>query len=232
MAADQSPGVSSELAAETDADLMVYMAMADEDPSVATAAWEELYRRHAEYLYGVCLRAYSELVGGEAGVCDLVADTFKRAYEHAGRFDAERIDDPERLRLRVRAWLGRIAQRIVQTMLRGRRQLPTQFLEQDEWQRVAKRPAPTAQDVQGTQRVREAILSLPKREQIVVRVTIQWYRPDKTHQRLPNDVAAELAATLKTTPENIRQLRRRALAKIQAYLRKHEDSPQDRRATR
>jgi hypothetical protein len=54
---------------------------------------------------------------------------------------------------------------------------------------------------------------------MVVQVTAQWYQPDRDHQRLPNDVAADLAASLQTTPENIRQIRRRALKKIEAHLR-------------
>ncbi len=223
--ADQARSVSAELAGETDADLLVYMALAGDDPSVARAAWAEFYRRHAEYLYGVCLRAYAELLGGEPGVCDLVADTFKRAYEYAGRFDADGMDDPERLRLRARAWLGRIAQRILQTTLRGRGKLPTRLLEQNEWHRVAERPPPTEPRVQRTRAVREAILALSKREQIVVRVTVQWYQADKTHQRLPNEVAADLAATLGTTPENIRQIRHRALKKIEARLRDSAAGP-------
>jgi hypothetical protein len=73
---------------ETDADLLAYMSMGGEDPVAARGAWSEFYRRHAEYLYAVCLRAYGPLLRGEAGVCDLVAETFKRVYEHAGRFDA------------------------------------------------------------------------------------------------------------------------------------------------
>ncbi len=219
MDADPARPVTSELAGETDADLMVYMSMAGDDPSIAADAWGELYRRHATYLYGVCLRAYGRLLGGEPGVCDLVAETFKRAYEHAGSFDPNGTDDPDRLRLRLRAWLGRIAQRIAQTMLRGQSRLPTRFLEQEQWQRVAERTATHRPDPARLQRVREAVLSLSEREQMVVHVTAQWYQPDRDHQRLPNDVAADLAAALQTTPENVRQIRRRALKKIEAHLR-------------
>jgi hypothetical protein len=53
---------------------------------------------------------------------------------------------------------------------------------------------------------------------MVLRVTFQWYEPGREHQRLPNDVAADLADTLQTTPENLRQIRRRALRKIKAHL--------------
>jgi len=223
MEADRARSSPSEMAGESDADLMVYMAMAGDDPSVARSAWGEFYRRHVGYLHSVCLRAYADLLGGEAGVCDLVADTFKRAYEYAERFDADGIDDPERLRLRTRAWLGRIAQRLVQTALRNRAELTTRFLDQDHWHAVASEPPPQEQAPHRSEAVRAAVLSLSKRAQMVVRVTLQWYQPDRTHQRLPNDIAADLAATLGTTPENVRQIRRRAFRKIEAHLRRHAE---------
>jgi len=124
MEANDRGGPASDLTDEKDADLLTFMTMADEDPAVARAAWEAFYRRHAAYVYGVCVRAYAKILGGEAGVCDLVADTFKRAYEHAETFEAGGITDPERMRLRTRAWLGRIAERLAQTRLRGRKRLP------------------------------------------------------------------------------------------------------------
>jgi len=215
-----SEAARAEPAGETDADLLLFMALRADDPPGARAAWEEFYARHVRYLYAVCLRAYADLLGGPAGVGDLVADTFRRAYEHAGTFDAAGLDDPDRLRRRARAWLGRIAQRLVQTALRGRAKLPTVRLEPDHWQLIAGRDElPPAGDPQRVERVREAIASLSPREQAVLRVTFQWYRPDRSHQRLPNDVAAELAESLATTPENLRQIRRRAMRKVEAILR-------------
>jgi len=69
----EGPGLTD----ETDADLLVYMAMADEDPDSARAAWEAFYLRHVEYLYRVCLRAYGDVLGGEAGAADIVAETLR-----------------------------------------------------------------------------------------------------------------------------------------------------------
>jgi len=226
------PAGEAELAGETDADLLVYMSMAGDDPAVARAAWDQLYRRHVGYLYGVCLRAYGPLLGGQAGACDLVADTFQRAYEHADTFDSNGIRDPRRLRLRVRAWLGRIAQRLLQTRLRGQRKLPTRFLQHEHWQEIAQPPSPRGQDRQEIRRVRSAILSLSQPEQMVLRVTFQWYQPHRDHQRLPNEVAADLARALQTTPENLRQIRRRALRKIRAHLAEHAGHDRPRRPDR
>jgi RNA polymerase sigma factor (sigma-70 family) len=207
------------LAGETDADLLVYMSLAGDDAEAARAAWEQFYRRHVDYLYAVCLRAYGPLLGGEAGAADLVADTFRRAYRFADRFEAAGIADPIRLRRRVRAWLGRIAQRIAFSILRGRPTPAPRQLESDQWQQVAEAPPVPAEEPEQVERVRAALEALTEREQLVLRVTFQWYEPGRAHQRLPNAVAADLARTLRTTPQNLRQIRRRALQKVRAALK-------------
>jgi len=215
---DDGPRPGADLVDETDADLVVYMAMADDDPHGARAAWAEFYRRHVAYVYAVNLRAYAHLLGGEPGVCDLVSDTFRQAYEHAAKFDPGGVTDPDAMRRRVRAWLGWIARSLARTALRARGRLPTRLLDPSQWHPVADTDPPPVGPDPRIQRVRDAMALLTEREQIVIRVTFQWYQPDKAHQRLPNDVAADLARTLGTTPENLRQIRRRALGKIQAML--------------
>lgn len=219
---DVSAAQMADLSGETDADLLVYMSLAEEDPPCARAAWEVFYRRHVDYLYHVCLRAYANVLRGEAPVADIVADTLRLAYEHAARFDPAGITDADRLRLRARAWLGWIARRRVQDLLRSRGQVRTCNMDLDGWQRVAQPDRPVSKPSPQHQRVRDAIDALTKREQLVIQVTFQWYQPDRDHQRLPNDVAADLAATLGTTPENLRQIRRRALKKIEAHVQQHQ----------
>ena len=164
MESQPARGAGPELANESDADLLVCMTVADDDSLCARAAWEEFYRRHVEYLYRVCLRAYDPILGGEAGVADLVADTFRAAYENAHKFDPAGIADAGRLRLRARAWLGWIARRTVRDVLRGRGRLPTRSLEPDHWQQVAQPRRPGAD------------ASAREREQLVIRTTLQWYR--------------------------------------------------------
>ena len=73
-------------AGDTDADLLAYMSMQEEDPEAARDAWAELYARHAAYLHAVCQRAYGDLLGGDKGVGDLVAETFHRAFHRARLF--------------------------------------------------------------------------------------------------------------------------------------------------
>jgi RNA polymerase sigma factor (sigma-70 family) len=200
------------------------MSMSGEDPSAARDAWAEFYGRHVDFLYAVCSHAYGRILGGEAGVGDLVTETFHRAFRNAHRFDAAGIEDPAQLSRRSRAWLGRIAQRLFQDVLRSRRRVRTVHLDPEIWQQIPERPAPAPRDEELIDRVSGAIDSLSEREQIVIRTTLQWYRAGAAHQRLPHDVVADLAATLETTPENLRQIRRRALAKIRRELGEGADA--------
>jgi RNA polymerase sigma factor (sigma-70 family) len=202
-----------------DAELLARMARADADELRARRAWGEFYARHADYLRAVCLRAYAQMLGGPDGVGDLVSETFALAYRRAGTFRTEGITDPHRLGRRVRAWLGWIARRLVQDALRGRRRVRETHLHADHWQQIARDESGSRPDSPDVQRLREALLHLTTREQWVLRVTFQYYQPDKDHQRLPNAVCAELAQTLRTTPQNLRQIRRRALAKLARRLR-------------
>ncbi|MCP4754257.1 MAG: sigma-70 family RNA polymerase sigma factor [Proteobacteria bacterium] len=204
---------------ETDVDLLGYMSMRDEDPETAREAWAEFYIRHVDYLYGVCHHAYAYILGGGAGVGDIVAETFHRAFRKAGLFDTNGIEDPVRIRRRTRAWLGRIAQRLVLDTLRNARRLPTYQIKAEAWENIPEQPRLPPRDDDLIRRVRDALEQLSEKEQIVIRVTFEWYQPGRNHQRLPNDVVADLAATLETTPENLRQIRRRALNKIRTLLK-------------
>jgi len=211
-----------ELVDETDADLLVYMSMAADDATVARSAWDVFYQRHMKYIWAVCHRAYADLMGGSEGVADLVAETFRRAYERADTFDSRGVDDASQQQKMVRAWLIRIAQRLAQEAMRNRSRLPTNELSVEHWQQIAQpdEAKPTTDNTQVTL-VREALEMLTEKEQIVLRTTMQWYRPESPNQRLPNETCRELAMTLQTTPENLRQIRRRALKKIRDYVQTH-----------
>jgi len=162
--------------------------MASEEPAYARAAWEIFYLRHVKYLFAVAQRAYARLLGGDEGVADLVAETFQTAYEKAHTFRADGINDEARQRLRVRGWLGWIAKRKVQDLLRGRGQVRLQDLEMEQWQKMSHTNQNRGGPNKGERLVREALATLSEREQMVIRVTFQWYQVDQEHQRLPNDL--------------------------------------------
>ena len=82
-----------------------------QDPSgvVAREAFEELYNRHAGYLY-----ASFEWVAPAVyyGRDDLLQDTFIRAFEKAANYQPSGLPRG-RAEQRVRAWLGAIADNLI-----------------------------------------------------------------------------------------------------------------------
>ena len=52
----------------------------------------------------------------------------------------------------------------------------------------------------------------------MLRVTALHYRAGEEHQRLPNDVSAELATRWGTTNDNVRAIRVRAMKKLKALV--------------
>jgi DNA-directed RNA polymerase sigma subunit (sigma70/sigma32) len=60
--------------------------------------------------------------------------------------------------------------------------------------------------------------ALDERERDVLRVTFHWHDPERDHQKLPEEAVEELARRWNLKPDNIRQIRRRALQKLKAAL--------------
>ena len=60
---------------------------------------------------------------------------------------------------------------------------------------------------------------LDDRERDILITTFEWYDPDKANQRLPNAVLQALAKKWNTKPDNIRQICKRALKKLESALR-------------
>lgn len=200
----------------TDAELLCEMAVEPRGSENGMAAWKEFYDRHRKYLYGVCLRAHGRYMGN-GRVAELVQDTFIRAYEKAASYVADEALDCEGARWRARGWLGEISENIRCDYFR--REPHVVFMEEDE--------LPPAEDddpfedkgnPEHHSKIEEAMEKLNEREQDVLRTTMMWYKPGQRQQRLPNSVMRKLAESWNTTPDNIRQIRGRATAKLKRLM--------------
>jgi RNA polymerase sigma factor (sigma-70 family) len=206
----------AEPAAETrDDELLARIAQSESDPTAAGAAQAEFYARHVRYLYGMLRRQQDKLLHlAGASAEDVVQETFHRAFERAHTFTSEGIDDPEQLRRRARAWLGRIAQNLLADHLRKFREVSASpYLERLSCEEI-ERPTPPSPELE---LVIDGLGQLSDREQDVLRVTALYQRAGD-HQRLPNAVSAELAARWDTTSENIRAIRSRAMKKLKSFI--------------
>lgn len=204
---------------ETDEDLLVLMSWHADDPGVANVAFAQFHKRHVRYLYAVSLEAYAHDIGHD-GVEDLVQETFWRAFKKAATFTPLGTDDDEAATRRVRAWLGKIAFRLVLTAVR--RQNRRVKLVTDVDGRIESCPDEHTVRRELTEEeelVRHGLAdALNKRERDVLRSFASYYDPESEHQYPPVGVIAELCERFATTEENIRQIRRRALKKLRNYI--------------
>jgi RNA polymerase sigma factor (sigma-70 family) len=211
------PERSPDAEEESDADLLGRVAGRAGAPAAAREAQGVFYRRHVRYLYGVLLRHKKNLLP-LAGLSaeDLTQETFQRAFERAHTFEAADDLDADHQRMRARAWLGRIATNLLTDHLHRLREVSASpYLDRvttsglDEDQPPSQSPR--------ARLVAEGLEQLTERERDVLRVSALHYKAGD-HQRLPNDVSAELASRWETTNENIRAIRVRAMKKLKAFL--------------
>ena len=198
---------------DSDADLLGYMAMQDEDPQMARAAYAEFYRRHVRWLYGALMRnPMQHLLGGSEAVPEFVQDTFQRAFVSAGTFDADGATDRTVLRARCRAWLGVIGNHLIADTLRAG--TPTGF---EDLSHVEPHLTPEPSEDPPSHAIevmREIIDGLSEREKDIALEWAQHYKPGTAQQRLPNDASAALAERWGTTSAHVRVIRKRMFDRI------------------
>ena len=205
--------------AEGDAELLLLMSNGG---AQSATAWNEFYNRHVEYVHAVCKRAFLPILRPEQ-IEELVQDTFIRAYQKANTFTSPAALDTAGQRKAVRAWLGAIGESIAHDYFRN--QPMVDFVDDEALETYAVQPANDDSDDPASERLdlfEVAWATLTGREQQVLRTTAFWSKPGAKNQRLPNKVMEDLVADLNTTRANIRQIRKRAVAKIREYMERHE----------
>ena len=200
----------------SDAELLERVSQRETNAAAARAAESEFYDRHARYLYGVLVQRVRRLLAlSGREVEDLVQETFFRAFARAASYSGGDAGDPESQRRRSRAWLGRIAERLLADWLAGAREISASPLLDTL---AEPEPGPPSSRSPKLRLLREALDTLNERERDVLRVAALYFRPGEEHQRLPNAVSAELAQRWQTTSENIRAIRSRATKRLKEYL--------------
>lgn len=200
----------------SDAELLGRVSRRSQDAAAARRAESEFYDRHARYLYGVLMqRVRRQLALSGREVEDLVQETFSRAFARAGTFSDSAGIDEDGERRRTRAWLGRIAERLLADWLAGMREVSASpYLDT----LTEPEPGPTSSRSPKLRLMREALDTLSERERDVLCASALYFRIGEDHQRLPNEASAELARRWQTSAENIRAIRSRATKKLKQYL--------------
>jgi RNA polymerase sigma factor (sigma-70 family) len=206
---------------DSDEDLLFYMSLQRDDQASAEEAWKEFYVRHQGYLVKECMRYQNTL--GDLGVEDLVQETFVRAFKKAHTY--ERLETGEdHARARVRAWLGRIANRLFLSSLCGQ---PLIDFADDPYESVEAAPPATESEAAESEYMpvlRQGLQTLSEREREVLIASYAWYESGTGFRRMPSEELATLCTRFQTTPVNIRQIRSRALGKLEKYMEDYRNA--------
>ncbi len=147
-----------------------------------------------------------------------------KAFQAADTFDFGEQVEPDIQTKKVRAWLARITENLMRDRFRGLREVT--FMEADEIDRLpatsdAEEDASELEECERLKLLKSGMVLLSDVEQTVLRATSFWLRPAEQHQRMPHEAMAELSTNLGKSPDNIRQIRLRALRKLEKHINDH-----------
>lgn len=159
------------------------------------------------------------LLGGE-GVQDLVQEAFMKAFNGAGTFNHTETCGPQTQESKSRAWLVKIVTNLVNDRYRGQ---PEECLTDElDTERLVAEAAETrtmpASESQRLELLKSGFRLLSDIEQTILRGTMFWWRPDQPHQRMPHAALSQLSEQTGKSSANIRQIRLRAIKKLQEYV--------------
>lgn len=203
-------------AEDTDEELILYMSDKDKNPVEARGALEEFYRRHANYVLGICQQACKGMLDDDL-INGIMVDTFQKVYLSANTYELSSQQPDDKIRRCVRAWLGVIAKHATIDVLHGQRDSAALQLELKERKKFdSNQKCSVSKDTKIVRKLMEQVLD--ERERSVLRATYMYYKPDKDNQRLPDDVVDQLCRFFLTTPENLRRIRKIATEKMKKAL--------------
>ena len=222
--------LETDFSSESDADLLTWISLREEDVGEANRACCEFHNRYSKLLISMCMKRYCIQIGKE-GVRDLVNDTFLRVFDKAAvKFKTTEID-PKKLRRQVGAWLGKIAFNLFLMRLKEQEGLPTSQLETDfdphdedgfkpediDFVPLVKIPM-TPERVEQSKHLKPILDGLDDRERIILLTRFKNDNCLGGKQQFDSDDLEQLATEFRTTKDNIRQIFHRTFQKVKKQL--------------
>jgi RNA polymerase sigma factor (sigma-70 family) len=196
--------------------------MADQtvDFAGARTAWACFYVRHSQFLLRICRSDYEYLLGME-GVEDLVHDAFLRAFDRASTFDHTEACEVSIQERKCRRWLARIAENLLRDRYKGKPEVC--IVEDEDIEKFGGGLIDGSEQSEVPEDIRLKLLQsafalLSDTEQTVLRETMFWWQANQQHQRMPHQAMEQLSKQIGKLPENVRQIRLRALAKLEKFV--------------
>jgi len=185
-------------------------------------AFDAFYRRHAEYLFGICYNLANRYQFSFFDEDDIFQTAMLKARDHADTFKSSLSAADQKSEHAADLWLCGIAKNVVVDLFRRTPKCvhldPQLINRDDEGDKVAEfaeKPV-EAVETEDTKLIREAIETLSPRERDVIWASSQFF-VCREHQHTPTKELDEIVAALGISRENFRQIKLRARKKIQEY---------------
>jgi len=202
-----------------DFELIRRMAEQAVDFSRARESWACFYVRHHRFLLRLTGATHGALLGRDE-VKDLVQEAFMKAFKGAPSFGYAEECDARAQERKSRGWLVRIAENLVRDRFRG--QAEVCLTDEFDIDRVAAGPGEASESGAPKSARLELLESgfqlLSELEQTILRETMFWWRHDQSHQHMPHAALLQLSQQTGKSAANIRQIRVRALKKLEVYV--------------
>jgi RNA polymerase sigma factor (sigma-70 family) len=230
--------VTRKTAGSDDLTLLLTMADKDVNPAAADEALKEFFARHHLLLKAFAQKSKYQTLGFD--VDDFVMQTFEKAYNKANQFEPGAEQDPEKVTRKVKAWLfGIMKSEFLMELRKAVNKKETLSEEEPESQPEAQddaeesvpasQIAPTQaeqQDEDDNVREKAAVVrtfleSLPEKDRVLLETSMNFYDFKLKKAMIPKDILAGMAKALGTTPEGIKQKRKRLLESLREYVEKH-----------
>jgi RNA polymerase sigma factor (sigma-70 family) len=200
--------------------LFLMMAMKDDDRKKAELAFNEFYSRFSKYLYAIIKKAtipFYPTYGDE--LCDGVfQNTLLTIYEKADKFiSIDEINDKSKEK-RIKAWLGKIAQTEMYILLRELRPekdkicYNTDYINESDILDTIEDPKLPSFE----RKLLDSALSYLKERDRAILLT--FYQYEEIGKKMPTNAIEELCEYFNTTPENLRQIKKRSFEKIKKHI--------------
>jgi len=204
------------------AELFLSMAMKEDNRADAEKAFAIFYNRYKNFLYTIVKTACRswEMYGDEL-VQSVFENTFLTVYEKAERFMVIEDIPFERQEKRMKSWLGRIAKNEMLQLLR-------QF-------KVDKDKIEYTNDLTSLENIEEEIISKASLNSILVEKALQtlserdrnilitYLMYEDGNKKLPSLEIKRLSDMWNTHPDNMRQIKKRSLAKVELYIKSYKN---------
>ncbi len=204
------------------ADLFLAMAMKEEDRQNAEKAFTEFYNQYKSFLFTVIKKACKswEMYGDEL-IETVFENTFLTVFDKAETF--LKLDDIpfERQEKRMKAWLSQIAKNEMLQLLRQYRIDKDKVVFTDDLSFVEQMEDETEEIISDDILLAEkALQTLNERDRNIL-VTYLMY--EDGNKKLPSSEIQKLADMWGVLPDNMRQIKKRSLAKLEIFIKTHKN---------